>query len=208
VRVSDFDWTILRPSGLFDLPERRLVLRSILLLRLFTQPALPAAPLPTIAIELAPPVVAANAWFAMTGNRLDTLVMALAGYAVLMVMVQLDSSRSTVARRSVGVGGPSRSPAPPRSSTQSWLAAKRVAHGVARGEPGPIFIAPAQQVSQFAAQLVERIVSGESNRGGGSPELLRRFLDASAQYDTECQNHALVSREPVEQLCQNLARSV
>jgi tellurite resistance protein len=66
-----------------------LVLGSILLLRLFTQPALPTALLPTIAIELAPPVVAANAWFEITGDRLDALAMGLAGYGVLMVMVQL-----------------------------------------------------------------------------------------------------------------------
>jgi tellurite resistance protein len=66
-----------------------LVLGSILLLRLFTQPALPTALLPTIAIELAPPVVAANAWFEIIGARLDMLAMALAGYGFLMVMVQL-----------------------------------------------------------------------------------------------------------------------
>lgn len=66
-----------------------LVLGSILLLRLFTQPALPAALLPTIAIELAPPVVAGNAWFEITGDRLDAVALGLAGYAVLMIMVQV-----------------------------------------------------------------------------------------------------------------------
>lgn len=66
-----------------------LVLGSILLLRLFTQPALPTALLPTIAIELAPPVVAANAWFEITDDRLDAPAMGLAGYGFLMVMVQL-----------------------------------------------------------------------------------------------------------------------
>lgn len=65
------------------------VLGSILLLRLFTQPALPAPLLPTIAIELAPPVVAGNAWFQITGDRVDPLALGLAGYALLMVVVQL-----------------------------------------------------------------------------------------------------------------------
>ncbi|MFC4031201.1 TDT family transporter [Streptomyces polygonati] len=65
------------------------VLGSILLVRLFTQPALPPPLLPTIAIELAPPVVAGNAWFAINGGRLDIVAAFLAGYAVLMVLVQL-----------------------------------------------------------------------------------------------------------------------
>jgi tellurite resistance protein len=66
-----------------------LVLGSIMLTRLFTQPALPVPLLPTIAIELAPPVVAGNAWFLINGGRADTIAWVLAGYAVLMVMVQL-----------------------------------------------------------------------------------------------------------------------
>ncbi|MFJ6708116.1 MULTISPECIES: TDT family transporter [unclassified Streptomyces] len=65
------------------------VLGSILLLRLFTQPALPTALLPTMAIEVAPPVVAGNAWFAINGGRLDLVAELLAGYAVLMVLVQI-----------------------------------------------------------------------------------------------------------------------
>ncbi|WP_051818559.1 MULTISPECIES: hypothetical protein [Streptomyces] len=66
-----------------------LVLGSILLLRLFTQPALPAPLVPTIAIEVAPPVVAGDAWFEINGERLDPVALFLAGYAVLMVLVQL-----------------------------------------------------------------------------------------------------------------------
>ncbi len=66
-----------------------LVLGSILLLRLFTQPALPTPLLPTMAIELAPPVVAGNAWFTINGHRPDAIAFALAGYAILMVMVQI-----------------------------------------------------------------------------------------------------------------------
>ena len=66
-----------------------LVLGSIILLRLFTQPALPATLVPTIAIEVAPPVVAGTAWFAVNGGRADAVALGLAGYAVLMVLVQL-----------------------------------------------------------------------------------------------------------------------
>ncbi|MFF7604981.1 TDT family transporter [Streptomyces parvulus] len=65
------------------------VLGSILLIRLFTQAALPAALLPTIAIEFAPAVVASNAWFTMNGGRADLVATALAGYALLMALVQL-----------------------------------------------------------------------------------------------------------------------
>lgn len=66
-----------------------LVLGSILFTRLFTQPALPLPLTGTIAIEIAPPVVAGNAWFALHGDRIDAVVLGLAGYAVLMAMVQL-----------------------------------------------------------------------------------------------------------------------
>ncbi|WP_432510054.1 SLAC1 family transporter [Kineococcus sp. SYSU DK001] len=66
-----------------------LVLGSILLVRLFTRPALPAPLLPTLAIEVAPPVVASNAWFALNGGRADLVVLLLAGYGLSMVLVQL-----------------------------------------------------------------------------------------------------------------------
>ena len=66
-----------------------LVLGSILLLRLFTQPALPTPLLPTMAIELAPPVVAGSAWFAINGTRPDSVALLLAGYGILMLMVQI-----------------------------------------------------------------------------------------------------------------------
>jgi len=56
---------------------------------LFTQPSLPAALMPTLAIELAPPVVAGNAWFGINGNQPDTVAYLLAGYALLMVLVQI-----------------------------------------------------------------------------------------------------------------------
>jgi tellurite resistance protein len=66
-----------------------LVLGSILLTRLFTQPALPLPLLPTVAIEIAPPVVAGSAWFAINGGRLDTVALMLAGYGLVMALVQL-----------------------------------------------------------------------------------------------------------------------
>ncbi len=65
-----------------------MVLGSILLLRLFTQPALPTPLLPTMAIELAPPVVAGSAWFTINGNVPDAISFLLAGYGILMLMVQ------------------------------------------------------------------------------------------------------------------------
>jgi tellurite resistance protein len=65
-----------------------LVLGSIILLRLFTQPALPVALIPTVSIEVAPPVVAGAAWFQINGFQPDALALGLAGYAVLMVLVQ------------------------------------------------------------------------------------------------------------------------
>jgi tellurite resistance protein len=65
------------------------VLGSIILNRLFFRPGLPPGLVPTLAIEIAPPVVAGNAYFTLTGGRIDTLAYVLAGYAVLMVLVQL-----------------------------------------------------------------------------------------------------------------------
>jgi tellurite resistance protein len=65
------------------------LLGSIIGQRLFVVPALPLALLPTIAIELAPPVVAANSWFAINGGRVDMPAAVLAGFAVLMLLVQL-----------------------------------------------------------------------------------------------------------------------
>lgn len=64
------------------------VLGSIMLLRLFTQPMLPPPLLPTIAIEVAPPVVGGNAWFALNHGRLDIVAALFGGYAALMVLVQ------------------------------------------------------------------------------------------------------------------------
>jgi tellurite resistance protein len=66
-----------------------LLLGSIIGQRLFVVPELPKPLLPTIAIELAPPVVAANSWFAINGGRVDTTVSVISGFAVLMALAQL-----------------------------------------------------------------------------------------------------------------------
>jgi tellurite resistance protein len=66
-----------------------LLLGSIVGQRLFVVPELPPALLPTIAIELAPPVVAADSWFAINGGRVDTTAAVISGYAALMLLAQL-----------------------------------------------------------------------------------------------------------------------
>ena len=66
-----------------------LLLGSLILHRMFFHPPLPALLTPTLAIEVAPPVVAGAAYFAVTGGRIDALAKALAGAAVLLVIVQL-----------------------------------------------------------------------------------------------------------------------
>jgi tellurite resistance protein len=66
-----------------------IILGSIILVRLFTQPMLPAALTPTLAIELAPPTVGGVAWFQINGNQPDMVAFVLAGYAILMALVQI-----------------------------------------------------------------------------------------------------------------------
>jgi tellurite resistance protein len=66
-----------------------LLVGSTLLHRLFVRPSLPAALVPTLAIELAPPAVAGFAYFTWHGPRIDTVAYLLGGYAVLMALVQL-----------------------------------------------------------------------------------------------------------------------
>jgi tellurite resistance protein len=65
------------------------LLGPIIQLRLFNAPSLPAPLLPTIAIDVAPPVVAGNAWFALNGGKVDTPAAILAGLAVLLLVVQV-----------------------------------------------------------------------------------------------------------------------
>ena len=66
-----------------------LLLGSMILNRLFIRPALPPALMPTMAIEIAPPVVAGLAYFALTGRAVNLVACALAGYAVLMALAQV-----------------------------------------------------------------------------------------------------------------------
>ncbi len=66
-----------------------LMIGSTVLGRLFFHRALPPALVPTLAIEVAPPAVAGIAYFALAGGRTDWPARALAGYAVLMIVVQV-----------------------------------------------------------------------------------------------------------------------
>jgi tellurite resistance protein len=66
-----------------------LIFGTVVLARLFGGPELAPPLRPTLAILVAPPVVAGNAWFAMNGDRLDTISLFLGGFAVLMVVMQL-----------------------------------------------------------------------------------------------------------------------
>jgi tellurite resistance protein len=65
-----------------------LVLGSIILARLFTRPALPKPLIPTLAIEVAPAAVASLAWFDAHPGGVDAVASGLAGYGVLMIVVQ------------------------------------------------------------------------------------------------------------------------
>ena len=66
-----------------------LLLGSLILNRLLFTKTLPAPLLPTLAIELAPPAVGGSAYFALHGPTPNSFAYALAGYAVLMVLVQI-----------------------------------------------------------------------------------------------------------------------
>ena len=57
--------------------------------RLFFRPMMPTPLLPSLAIELAPPAVAGVAYFALSKGRIDAFATALAGFAVLMALVQV-----------------------------------------------------------------------------------------------------------------------
>jgi tellurite resistance protein len=66
-----------------------LILGSNVQYRLFFRWSLPPPLLPTLAIELAPPVVGGFAWFAVSGGSTGLVSRLLAGYAILMALVQL-----------------------------------------------------------------------------------------------------------------------
>jgi tellurite resistance protein len=104
-----------------------LVLGSIIQVRLFTAPALPLALRPTIAIDAAPPAVAGNAWFLINGGHIDAIAAGLAGYALLMALVQM---RMIPVYRQVPFGpgwwAYSFSYAAVFALTVNWLAAEQV----------------------------------------------------------------------------------
>ncbi|BCL78599.1 dicarboxylate transporter/tellurite-resistance protein TehA [Ktedonobacteria bacterium brp13] len=66
-----------------------LMLGSIILNHLFTHTRLPVALIPTLAIEIAPPAVAGDAYFTLTSQHIDILTYILGGYTILMALVQL-----------------------------------------------------------------------------------------------------------------------
>lgn len=66
-----------------------LLVGATILNRLFFHRPLPPLLVPTLAIELAPPAVAGIAYFTLTGGRTDRPAQALAGYVLLMVLVQV-----------------------------------------------------------------------------------------------------------------------
>jgi len=65
------------------------LLSSMIMKRLFAGPALPSALAPTMAIELGVATVAGSAYFAVAGRTVSFMACALAGYAVLMAVVQV-----------------------------------------------------------------------------------------------------------------------
>lgn len=66
-----------------------LILGSLILGRLVFRPPLPDPLTPTIAIEVAPAAVASLAYFALFGDRVDTVAALLGGYGLLMALAQL-----------------------------------------------------------------------------------------------------------------------
>jgi tellurite resistance protein len=66
-----------------------LLLGTIILGRLFVGATLPAPLMPTMAIMVAVPALAGNAYAALTGGRLDMVAYGLAGYTLLLVLVEV-----------------------------------------------------------------------------------------------------------------------
>jgi tellurite resistance protein len=66
-----------------------LLIGSVIMARLHFRPPLPPPLAPTMAIEVAPPALAGLAYLAITGGRVDALTLALGGFTVLAVIVQL-----------------------------------------------------------------------------------------------------------------------
>ncbi len=66
-----------------------ILVAALVLNRLIIRPALPPPLVPSLAIQLAPPVVAGVAYFGITGGKINFIAAALGGYAVLMLVVQI-----------------------------------------------------------------------------------------------------------------------
>ena len=66
-----------------------IMLGSVILHRLMFGPELPAPLAATLAIEIAPPAVAAIAYLTLNGGRVDPVVLGLSGFCVLMVLGQV-----------------------------------------------------------------------------------------------------------------------
>jgi tellurite resistance protein len=66
-----------------------LMLGPIILNRLYLRRGFPARLVPTLAIIIVPSVIAGNAYFVLTGGRIDPVAYVLAGYTVLMTLVQV-----------------------------------------------------------------------------------------------------------------------
>jgi tellurite resistance protein len=66
-----------------------LMLGPIILNRLYLRPDFPEKLVPTLAIIIVPSVIAGNAYFVLTGGRIDPVAYVLAGYTVLMTLVQV-----------------------------------------------------------------------------------------------------------------------
>jgi tellurite resistance protein len=66
-----------------------LIVGSVVLTRLFSARRLPAALVPTMAIEIAPPAMAGVAYFALARPGITLIAYAIGGYAVLMALAQI-----------------------------------------------------------------------------------------------------------------------
>jgi tellurite resistance protein len=110
------------------------VLAPIISQRLYAVPSLAPALLPTVAIDLAPPVVAGNSWFAINGGRVDTPAAILAGLSLLSLLVQFRLipmyRRATFGPGFWAFSFPSAAAA---TYGVDWLAAEHVRGGAALG---------------------------------------------------------------------------
>lgn len=66
-----------------------LLLGPIILNRLYFRPAFSETLIPTLALLIIPSVIAGNAYFVLTGGRIDLFTYIFAGYTVLMTLVQI-----------------------------------------------------------------------------------------------------------------------